>query len=71
MALRSLWKIAVFYGSDDESYKKKNAVTVTADVIFTETGQVTVRAIRTDEELMIATLVYRVLGPLAAKRRNE
>ncbi len=69
MALRSPWKIAGFYGSDDESYMKKNAIN--ADVISTETGRVTVRVIHTDEKLMIATLVYRVLGPLAAKRRNE
>ena len=34
----------------------------TADVISTEAGKVTVRVIRTDEELMIARSVCRVLG---------
>ena len=43
-----------------EIEEKKNAVN--ADVISTNAGRVTVRVIRTDEELMIARMVCRVLG---------
>jgi len=41
-------------------------------VISAQTGSVTVRVIRTDEELMIARSVCRVLGlGMASKKRNS
>ena len=42
----------------------------TADVISTDASRVTVRVIRTDEELMIARLVIRVLG-LGGVKENK
>lgn len=50
-----------------ELSKPRNAEN--AAIISTPTGRVTVRVIRTDEELMIARSVLRVLGPLPKKTR--
>jgi acetate kinase len=47
--------------------EKQNAAD--ASVISTDAGRVTVRVIRTDEELMIARLVCRVLG-LGSKKEK-
>jgi acetate kinase len=39
-------------------------------VISTDASQATVRVIRTDEELMIARSVGRILKPIAVKKKD-
>src|SRR5206468_12621490 len=49
----------------NEARNKENA-----PVISSQTGRVTVRVIRTDEELMIARAVCRILGSDAVNKKN-